>query len=153
MTCKKVEKIILSTPRDTPLPLQVSKHLQECATCRELLQTLQFFQKNSSIPIDPPTEIMENIFQQARKNVPTSSSEKRIFYPILRPALAAAALFILLIGIFISLPPVPTLQIPLVASDLQSLQEQSISIMYQGFSEEDLAVEFLMSGTIPENFL
>ena len=88
---------------------------------------------------------MNNIKREARRLAP---EQKRIpLFVHWKPALAAAASVMIALGLFLSTFSPDRVGLELVMSDTELLntQDQAISAMYDGLSEDDLAFNFLMT--------
>ena len=146
MKCQKAEKLILlqdsgelAAPRETAL----SAHLRECAPCREfrhaMVESQEFYQAMEK----PPAKAVQNVLREARLNAP----EKKTFALFTwKPALAMAASIAVVLGLLL-VPGGDKVGMELVVTETQLLEseDQIVSVMYEGLSEDDLAFNFLMT--------
>ncbi|MCK5843848.1 MAG: hypothetical protein KAG97_04015 [Victivallales bacterium] len=147
MKCTKAEKWILlqdssecSEQRDHAL----AAHLHDCEACRRFQHALAEVQ-DIALPEEEPSEtLLNNIKREARRQAPEPKKSLLIYW---KPALATVASVMIALGLFFSAYGPDRIGLELVMSDTELLdtQDQAISVMYAGLSEDDLAFNFLMT--------
>ncbi|MEN7972784.1 MAG: hypothetical protein ABFR47_02995 [Verrucomicrobiota bacterium] len=147
MKCNRAEKSILLqdsgelAEKDTKA---LESHLGGCAKCRDFQQSIA--ESRLALPAmeEPSSKMVQDILREARLSVPT---RKPVRILGLKPALAMAASVMIGIGIFFSVFGPGKVGMELVVSETQLLEseDQIVSVMYSGLSEDDLAFNFLMT--------
>ena len=146
MKCKHAEKLILLRDSGELAGHQtdaLSIHLGGCERCRGFQQAI--VESKFAFPMEEPrAKVMQDILREARLNAP-QKKPARIFG--LKPALAMAASAMIGLGLFLSTVGPGKVGMELDVSETQLLEanDQMISVMYSGLSEDDLAFNFLMT--------
>ena len=153
MNCKKAEKHILlqdSGELGTRKTVALEKHLSECKPCQEFKQILTSATQSLSITEEPAVKSMQNVLRAARQNTP--SRPHHIPLMVLKPALGLSLAVLIGLNILSNKGPETTStpsqkSMVLVMNDTQFLEpeDQVVSIMYDGLSDDDLAFNFLMT--------
>ncbi len=148
MKCNKVEKWILlrdSSECSDKHGAAIAAHLHGCESCQRFQHALAESHGLAKATAEPSSAILNNIKREARRWVP---EQKRIpLFIHWKPALATAASVMIALGLFLSAfsPDHVGLELVMSDSELLSTQDQAISAMYDGLSEDDLAFNFLMT--------
>ena len=147
MKCQKAEKTMLlqdsgelSSRKDGAL----ASHMHGCASCREFQQALVDSKSIYSLADEPRLKTLQNVLREARLNAP-DRKHLRLFG--LKPVLAMAASFAIVLGFFLSniSPDKVGMIYTVTETQLLDSDDQVVSIMYDGLSEDDLAFNFLMT--------
>jgi len=143
MKCTEAEKWILledSYPHSDTL----AAHLRRCESCRSFQHALTVVRDVAQATEEPPEAILNNIKREARRQAPEPKKALLIYW---KPALATAASVMIALGLFFTTYNPDHVGLELVMSDAELLdtQDQAISVMYAGLSEDDLAFNFLMT--------
>ncbi len=148
MKCNEAEKQILlkaSGELKHPMEKRLAEHILECASCkgfeRMLIETGEGFLAEA----EPSAKVVQDIVRIARLQAP---EPRRLSLRILKPALAMAASFVVIMGMVAgNLGSSNEAVTVLTVTDTQMLnpEDQVLSIMYDGLSEDDLAFNFLMT--------
>ncbi len=148
MKCYKAEKSILlqdSGELGNTKTASLEKHLAHCAACRQFRQALQASTSVFGEQAEPSAKSVQNVLRAARINVPV---RKPWYIRGWKPELAtvAASLFIA-VGLFLGYynPNRVGLEMLVTSAQLLNAEDQVISVMYDGLSEDDLAFNFLMT--------
>ena len=147
MKCDNAEQLLLLqdsgelTCRKTAM---LRAHLNTCQACRTFQKTLLEYQGECPALEEPSFTAVQNVLRAARVNAPTQPTRK-IF--ALKPSLALAAAMLIGLGLFFTTFNSETIGMELVVNETQLLEteDQVISVMYSGLSEDDLAFNFLMT--------
>ena len=146
MTCPEAEKMILL--RDSgELPVNqanaLAAHLHDCRPCQAFQHALIESQDVFRTQEEPSGKAVENVLRVARVNAP---EKKRLSLFTWKPALAMAASVVILLGILM-VPGGNKVGMELVVTETQLMEseDQAISLMYEGLTEDDLAFYFLMT--------
>lgn len=147
MKCNKAEKQILLKDSGESLGKHggaLVSHLHDCEPCRRFQHALEESHGIARATAEPSEAILNNIKREARKRIPEPSQG---LFPHWKPALATAASAMIALGLFLSIFSPDRVGLELVMSDTELLdtQDQAISAMYDGLSEDDLAFNFLMT--------
>ena len=147
MKCNEAEKLILlqdSGELATKWTGKLAVHLNHCEPCRHFQHTLVESQSAFQTLEEPSAKVMQDILREARLNAPTRKPAQIIR---LKPALAMAASALIGLGLFFTLFTPGKVGMELVMSETQlfDTEDQIVSIMYSGLSEDDLAFNFLMT--------
>jgi len=147
MKCQDAEKWILledSGELSEKQNNELAGHLQRCSACQELQDTLIGAQDVFQIMEEPSAVAVQNVLREARLNAPRKKP-----LPIfgLKPAIAMAASAMIGLGIFFSVfhPDKVGMEFVVTETQLLSSEDQVVSVMYNGLSEDDLAFNFLMT--------
>lgn len=147
MKCNDAEKLILlqdsgelSGKRIAALDI----HLGACESCRGFVQFLAESAKGVDIGEEPPVKIVQNVLRAARTSAP---EKKHVSIFGLKPALSMAACLVILAGLLVGHFNRNRVGLELFMTDAQLLEpeDQVVSVMYEGLSEDDLAFNFLMT--------
>ncbi len=147
MKCNNAEKLLLLQDSGELTNQQLGKlltHIHNCEDCRSFQQAIVEIQENVQTRELPSETILNNIKREARKLAPQNKSFKIIYW---KPAFALAASAMIGLGLFFSTyyPNRIGLELVMTETELFDIQDQIVSIMYSGLSEDDLAFNFLMT--------
>ena len=148
MKCKEAEISILlqdSGELTHVRSRKLASHLDECESCRSFNRMMLESKTACAAVIEPSAKLMQDVMRTARVCAPV---KKRIAFHGLKPALAMAASFVVIVGVlFGNYAHDQRVGMELVVTDAQMLDpaDQVVSIMYDGLSEDDLAFHFLMT--------
>lgn len=147
MKCGEAEKWILlqdSSEISSGHNEALCTHLRECAACRQFQHTLTITPDLFQATAEPPEAILNTIKREARRLAPEQKTAPIFHW---KPALAMAASVAILFGIFLSAfrPDHIGLELVMIETELFDIQDQVVSTMYGGLSEDDLAFNFLMT--------
>jgi len=147
MKCQEAEQLILLKDSGEMAKKQanpLAAHLHDCESCQQFQHTLIESKNSFQFAKEPPAEIMQNILREARVNAP---EKKRLAILRLKPALAMAASLLIGLGIFFSAfgPDKVGMELVMNETQLMEFDDQLVSVMYSGLSEDDLAFNFLMT--------
>jgi predicted anti-sigma-YlaC factor YlaD len=147
MKCNNAVKSILLKDSGELAPRKIgalTAHLNQCASCRTFERALQE-SKASYAPVNEPSvKTLLNVLRETRLNAPVRK-HLRIFG--LKPVLAMASSLAIVLGVFLSnvSPDEVGLVFNVTETQLLDPDEQAVSVMYDGLSEDDLAFNFLMT--------
>ncbi|MEE9369812.1 MAG: hypothetical protein V3V05_13270 [Pontiella sp.] len=147
MKCEKAEKHILlqdSGELADHLMSPLAMHLHNCDPCQQFQHTLLESHNSVQSTEEPSIKIMQNVLREARQNAPEKSPAA---FGALRPLIGVAASLLIGLGVFFSAFNPDQVGMELVVTEMQLLKssDQLVSIMYEGFSEDDLAFNFFMT--------
>jgi len=147
MKCEKAEKLILlqdSGEMSEKLAGDLGAHLHDCDPCRQFQHALHNTSTLYAVQEEPPVKIMQDVLRATRMGAPT---RKTILLSGLRPIIGVTASLMIGIGLFLAAMRPDTVGMELVMSEKQLLpaDDQIVSVMYSGLSEDDLAFNFLMT--------
>lgn len=146
MKCQNAEKLILLQDCGeikAPHRDALSAHLRKCAECRNFQRALAESQEALLPRAEPSATAVQNVLREARLNAP----EKKTFALFSwKPMLALAASIAVVLGL-LTVPNGNKVGMELVVTEQQMLEseDQIVSVMYEGLSEDDLAFNFLMT--------
>jgi len=147
MKCNEAEKLILLQDSGELVGNHAAilpAHLNGCERCRDFQQSIE--DSRLAIPAmeEPSAKVVQDILRAARLNAP-EKKPARIFG--LKPALAMAASVMIGLGIFFSAFDHGKVGMELDVTETQLLgsNDQIVSVMYSGLSEDNLAFNFLMT--------
>ena len=147
MKCQNAEKLILFQNSDK-IPkrkaVELTAHLNNCPSCREFRQALISVQDEFKPQHEPSLRTVQNILREARVTAPEKKAPK-IFG--LKPALAMASSVCIGLGLFFTVfnPDRVAMEMVVTEAQLMDAENQVVSVMYSGLSEDDLAFNFLMT--------
>ncbi|MDH3981901.1 MAG: hypothetical protein OES84_03260 [Kiritimatiellaceae bacterium] len=147
MKCQNAEKLILLKDSGEIKPEQnrvLKSHLSECEACRQFQQVLSKSLNTFQTMEEPSAKVMQNVLRVARVNAP----EKELTHLFgLKPALATAASLLIALGILFATfnPDKVGMEFVITKTQLLESEDQIVSVIYDGFSEDDLAFNFLMT--------
>lgn len=150
MNCHDAEKwILLQDSGELPAKRanELAAHLHDCGPCREfqfaLIESKPHFYAQEE---EPSATAMQNVLREARKSAP---EKKLIRLPHfgLRPALGMAATLAVALGLFFGMHSPDKVAMELVMTETQLMDSETrvASMVYDGFSDDDLAFNFLMT--------
>ncbi len=147
MKCNEVEKWILlkdSNEYSSRKGKALGAHLSGCESCQRFQHALTEACGSVLATEEPSEAILNNIKREARRQAPEQKKAILIYW---KPTLATAASIMIALGLFLSASSPERVGLELVMSDTELLntQDQAISAMYDGLSEDDLAFNFLMT--------
>ena len=147
MKCPKAEKTMLlrdSGELSARKAAVVGNHLDRCTPCREFHRAL-VASGNVYFPMEEPgLKTLQNVVRAARLNAPVRKPA-RVWG--LKPVLAMAASLAIILGVFLSNVSSDKVGMIYTVTETQLLDpdDQVVSVMYEGLSEDDLAFNFLMT--------
>ena len=147
MKCKELEKWMLlddSGELSGKHGEAMLVHLDRCERCQSFRNIL-IETRGATLPIHEPSEtVLNNVKREARRFAPEKKLTRSRYR---KPALAMAASFVILIGLFFFAFHPDRVGLELVMSDTELLgtHDQIVSVMYDGLSEDNLAFNFLMT--------
>lgn len=147
MKCQDAEKYILLKDANELKKNKVgilAEHLESCEPCRQFEHMLTSAQNEFSFMNDPSNTALQNVLREARLNAPEKKKAVAFGW---KPSLALAASAVIGLGIFLSAGNSDRIGMELVVSETQMLtaEDQLVSVMYSGISEDNLAFNFLMT--------
>ena len=147
MKCKDAEKALLLKDSGELAPRKLgalSDHLHHCGSCRAFQHALAEAESLYSLADEPHLKTLQNVLREARLNAP-DRKHLRLFG--LKPVLAMAASLAIVLGVFLSNVSPDKVGMIYTVTETQLLEsdDQVVSIMYDGLSEDDLAFNFLMT--------
>jgi len=147
MKCNEAEKSILLQDSGELAGNRVNAltaHLNECENCRDFQQSIMESRITFHAMEEPGIKVVQDVLREARRLAPEKKSA-RIFG--LKPALAMAASVMIGLGIFFSAfgPGKVGMELDMTETQLLESEDQIVSVMYSGLSEDDLAFNFLMT--------
>lgn len=147
MKCHEAENYILlqdSGELPTDKTNALAAHLHDCEPCRKFQFTLLQSHTAFEVQEEPSVKAIQNVLREARLNGP-DKKKARIFQ--WKPALAMAASLVIALGLFLATVSPDKVGMEFVVTETQLLesQDQLVSVMYSGVSEDDLAFNFLMT--------
>mgnify|MGYP001824644069 CR=1 FL=1 len=124
---------------------ELALHLQDCEPCRMFQLALTESRNAFDAMEEPSAKAVQNVLREARLNAPAQRKTIPLFG--WKPALAMAASAVIGLGLFFSTFNFNKVGMELVVTESQLLgaDDQVVSVMYSGFSEDDLAFNFLMT--------
>ncbi|WP_372809048.1 anti-sigma factor [Pontiella sp.] len=149
MKCQDIEKLILlqdSGELPARQARRLAAHVHDCTSCQQFQHALIEAQHQFQDREEPTATAVQNVLRQARVNAP-ATGRKTIPLFGLKPALAMAASALIALGLYVGSTNPNQVGMELVMSETQLLDTEgrSIQVMYEGFSEDDLAFNFLMT--------
>ena len=147
MKCNKAEKEILLQDADGATGNReavLAAHLKQCGKCRTFQQLVTESKLAFGVMEEPKEATIHNILRQARLNAPRRKPVK-IFG--LKPVWAMAASVMIGLGFFFSGigPGKVGMELDVTDAQMMECEDQFITVMYSGLSEDDLAFNFLMT--------
>ena len=122
----------------------LAAHLHGCEACRRFQHALAGSRSIVQASEEPSEAILNNIKREARRRVPEQKQATFIYW---KPAVAMAASVMIALGMFLSVfrPDHIGLELVMTETELLGSQDQIVSVMYGGLSDDDLAFNFLMT--------
>ncbi|RKX40599.1 MAG: hypothetical protein DRP64_12415 [Verrucomicrobia bacterium] len=147
MKCTEAEKLVLLQDSGELAGNRaniLSAHLNECENCREFQQSIVESRVTFQATEEPGIKVVQDVLREARR-LASEKKPARIFG--LKPALAMAASVLIGLGIFFSAfgPGRVGMELDMTETQLLESEDQIVSVMYSGLSEDDLAFNFLMT--------
>ncbi len=148
MKCNEAEKQILlkdSGELSDRYFEALETHVDTCVSCRRFAQLLAASNQVANLASEPSAISMQNVLRAARVNAPEKKKHASFFG--YKPALASLASVVLLIGVLMGNINNNKIGMELFVTAAQLLdpEDQVVSVMYEGLSEDDLAFNFLMT--------
>ena len=147
MKCSEAEKLLLLQDSGELAGNRINAlaaHLRKCAECLHFQQSIE--KSRLAIPAmeEPGVKVVQNILREARRLAPEKKPARILG---LKPVLAMAASIMIGLGIFFSAfgPGKVGMELDMSETQLLGSEEQIVSVMYSGLSEDDLAFNFLMT--------
>ncbi len=150
MKCQDAEKYILlqdSGEMPEKRANELAAHLHDCEPCQEfqfsLIESQVHFQ---TLEEEPSATAMQNVLREARMNTPEGRNVRLPHFGW-RPAIGMAAALVIGLGLFFGQYSSDQVAMELVMTETQLLEteDQVASTIYDGFSDDDLAFNFLMT--------
>lgn len=150
MKCQDAEKYILlqdSGEMPEKRANELAAHLHDCEPCQEfqfsLIESQVHFQ---TLEEEPSATTMQNVLREARVNAPEGHNARLPHFGW-RPALGMAAALMIGLSLFFGMYSSDQVAMELVMTETQLLEteDQVASTIYEGFSDDDLAFNFLMT--------
>ncbi|MCK4563120.1 MAG: hypothetical protein KAU94_00440 [Verrucomicrobia bacterium] len=147
MKCNEAEKcVLLQDSREISGKHggALAAHLHGCEACRRFQHALAGSRGIVQASKEPSEAILNNIKREARRLVPEQKQATFIYW---KPAVAMAASVMIALGMFLSVfrPDHIGLELVMTETELLGSQDQVVSVMYGGLSDDDLAFNFLMT--------
>ncbi len=147
MKCIKAEKLILLQDSGETANKHrgaLAAHLHDCDPCRRFQHAMVESQRAFLPLAEPSATVLNNIKREARRRIPENPSAQIYYW---KPALAMAASVMIALGLFFTAfsPDRVGLELVMTETELLNTQDQIVSVMYSGLSEDDLAFNFLMT--------
>lgn len=147
MKCNKAEELILlndSGELSGKKAGLLTAHVRECISCQKFQQALSMAVDIFQTGEEPSSVVVQNILREARLRAPEKRHASIFGW---KPAMALAASLVIGFGIFFSTFNHNKVGMELVVTEAQLLEpeDQIVSVMYDGLSEDDLAFNFLMT--------
>jgi len=147
MKCNEAEKYILlkdSGELSGKHASELDAHVDTCLSCRQFAQLLKESSQLIEYAEEPSLRSVQNVLRTVRTNAPVKKRHAIFGY---KPLLAAAASMVLLLGLLAGYINNHRIGLEMFLSDAQLMnaEDQVVSVMYEGLSEDDLAFNFLMT--------
>ena len=147
MKCNEAEKYILLQDSGEISGKHggvLAAHLRGCEACRRFQHALAESCGMIQASEEPSEAIVNNIKREARRLVPEQKQATFVYW---KPAVAMAASAMIALGMFLSVfrPDHIGLELVMTETELLGSQDQVVSVMYGGLSDDDLAFNFLMT--------
>lgn len=119
-------------------------HVVSCPSCRQFMQILQEASSLVELAEEPSAKSIQDVLRAARVNVPIREHHSVFGY---KSVLAAAASIAVLLGLLFGNLNSNKIGLEMFLTEAQLLdsEDQVVSVMYDGLSEDDLAFNFLMT--------
>ncbi len=147
MKCQHAEKLILLDDAGGLRPHRkraLAIHLGTCSGCRAFNRLVGGVKEAARLAAEPSAKTMQNVLRQARLN---ASERRTAKMPVWKPAMATVLPLLLVAGFLMTALRPGKVGMELVVTETQLLdtEDQVVSLMYSGLSEDDLAFNFLMT--------
>ncbi len=147
MKCLNAEKLMLLQDSGEMPARQanaLAAHLHDCRPCQQFQHALIESQHAFQTVDEPSAKAIQNVLREARVNAP-EKNPVHVFG--LKPTLAMAASVVIGLGAFLTLFSYNRVGMEFMVTETQLLdsEDQMVSVMYSGLSEDDLAFNFLMT--------
>ena len=149
MNCKEAEKFILledSGELGSKKSRALVEHLSGCKPCRNFKALMFGAKTECGAQEEPSAKIVQDVLRIARIEAP--ERRKALFFGW-KPAMATAASFLFIMGLMMTANMKSTdkvgMQLMVTETQLMESEDQVVSVMYEGLSEDDLAFNFLMT--------
>ncbi len=147
MKCLEAEKSILlqdSGELGSSRIVELDEHLAGCDACRAFKQVLIASSSSFRAGEEPAVKTVQDVLRMARVHAP-GRKHQHVFG--LKPAMTLAAVAVAALGLFLGHYGPDRIGIEMMVTDTQLLtpEDQVVSVMYEGLSEDDLAFNFLMT--------
>jgi predicted anti-sigma-YlaC factor YlaD len=147
MKCNIAEKTMLLNDSGELASRKIealAAHLQDCASCRAFRNALVQSESFYSLAHEPSLKTMHNVLREARLNAP---DRKHPWIFGLKPVLVMVSSLVIVLGVFLSNVTSDKVGMIFMVTETQLLDpnDQVVSVMYDGLSEDDLAFNFLMT--------
>jgi len=147
MKCTEAEKSILlqdSGELGSAGMLQLEEHLAGCDACQAFKQVLTASSTTFRAAEEPSLKTVQDVLRMARVHAPVRTRHHLFGW---KPAVAMAAVAVAALGLFLGHYGPDRIGIDMMVTDTQLLEpeDQVVSVMYEGLSEDDLAFNFLMT--------
>lgn len=147
MKCVEAEKSIIlqdSGELVTSQLRELEAHLSGCESCQQFQSILLGSRTVLTASHEPPVKVVQDILRQFRIHAPAPRTHHVFGW---KPAAAMAAAAVIILGVFLGNYDIDKVGIQFDIADAQllELEDQVVSVMYDGLSEDDLAFNFLMT--------
>ncbi|QBG46680.1 hypothetical protein EGM51_04435 [Verrucomicrobia bacterium S94] len=150
MKCHDAEKAILlqdTGELSAKRANELAAHLHDCEACREFqFALIESKPRFHSLEEEPSATVIQNVLREARKNVP---EKKKLRLPMfgMRQLIPLAASLLIVLGLTFGhySPDKVGMELIMTETQLMDTETRVSSIVYDGFSEDDLAFSFLMT--------
>ncbi len=148
MKCNHAERLILlqdSGEAAAGKTGALAAHLHDCGDCRQFQHALMQAHGNAAALAEPSAKVVLDILREARLAAPQRKSASRFLW---KPAFAATAAAVV-VGLVFLVPALLSnpvgMELVVTATQLMEPEDQIVSVMYSGLSEDDLAFNFVMT--------
>ena len=147
MNCQNAENgMLLQDSGELPAKREneLAAHLHDCESCQRFQFALMESRNAFQSVEEPSPKAVQNVLREARLNAP---EKKRARIWMLKPAVAVAASLLIGLGLFFGAfgPDEVGMEFVVTETQLLSAEDQIVSVMYEGLSDDDLAFNFLMT--------
>lgn len=147
MKCNHAERLILLQDSGEAAAGKAGAlvaHLHDCGDCRRFQHALMEAHGSAEALAEPSAKVVLDILREARLAAPQRKSASRFLW---KPAFATAAAVVVGLGFLVpALLSNPVgMELVVTATQLMEPEDQIVSVMYSGLSEDDLAFNFVMT--------
>ena len=147
MKCPDAEKwMLLQDSGEMPFKREneLAAHLHDCEPCQRFQHALIESRAVCGPSEEPSAPALQKVLREARLSAPEKA--RRPLW-VLKPALAAVAACVIALGLFFTAfgPEKVGMELVVTETQLMESDDQMVSVMYDGYSDDDLAFSFLMT--------
>lgn len=149
MNCKHYQKqILLQDAGELPKRqrIRLAHHIQACPACHALQEEIQTLHSASRANAEPSNAVLSSVHRMARQMAPTP--RRATAYPLFKPAFVGAVASLAILLALIAKPSSSDkayTEFVLLDAQLLEPHEQVAHVINNGFSDDDLAFNFLMT--------